>query len=176
MPGFAIHIAVAKQYIKKHSSQIKDEEEFIKGTIAPDLNQDMTQISTNKNETHYEEGKTNKVSISNFLKDPKVNIEQDYWKGYLIHLITDDYFYHKYFKKETREIVEKKDSFYYDYDCLNEKILEYYQIEPLEMIKKYINILQANPKYLELDRIISFIEEISNIDIEDQIKESGGKL
>lgn len=36
MPGFTIHIAVAKEYIKKHKDEIKNEEEFIKGIIDPD--------------------------------------------------------------------------------------------------------------------------------------------
>ena len=35
MPGYVIHIAIATQYIKKHNN-IKNEEEFIKGTIYPD--------------------------------------------------------------------------------------------------------------------------------------------
>lgn len=28
MPGFTIHIAIAKQYTKKHSTEIKNEEKF----------------------------------------------------------------------------------------------------------------------------------------------------
>ncbi len=175
MPGFTIHIAVAKQYIKKHPLQIKNEEEFINGTIAPDLNTDMTQISTNKHKTHYEQGEANRINISSFLNDSKVDIKQDYWKGYLIHLIVDDYFYNKKFKEETTEMLKNKDSFYYDYDCLNKTLLQYYKIEPLEQTKKYMNILQGKPKYLELERIKKFIEEISNINIEEHIEKYGGE-
>ena len=34
MPCLAIHLAVAKKYLEKHS---EDSEEFILGTIAPDI-------------------------------------------------------------------------------------------------------------------------------------------
>ena len=37
MPGFVIHIAVAKEYINKHKNEIKDEKEFLNGVVAPDL-------------------------------------------------------------------------------------------------------------------------------------------
>ena len=37
MPGFIIHIAVGKEYIKKHENEIKDVDEFIKGIVAQDL-------------------------------------------------------------------------------------------------------------------------------------------
>ena len=36
MPGFVIHIAIAKEYERKHKNEIKNTEEFIKGAIAPD--------------------------------------------------------------------------------------------------------------------------------------------
>jgi len=53
MPGFTIHIAVAKRYIEKHKSEIKSEEEFIKGAIAPDMNEKMDEIAQDKSKTHY---------------------------------------------------------------------------------------------------------------------------
>ena len=36
MPGFTIHIAIAKEYAKKHKKEIINEEEFVEGTISPD--------------------------------------------------------------------------------------------------------------------------------------------
>ncbi len=59
MPSFLIHIAVAKQYLKKHKEY--DEKEFIKGTIAPDLIEDKTK-------SHY--GKESAQSdVKAFIKD-----------------------------------------------------------------------------------------------------------
>lgn len=46
MASFTIHIAVAKNIIKKNKNEIKDYKDFIDGTIAPDL-------STDKNISHY---------------------------------------------------------------------------------------------------------------------------
>ena len=37
-------------------------------------------------------------------------------------------------------------------------------------VKKYINIISENPKYLKLDKIINFIEKISDFDIETEVK------
>ena len=48
MPGFTIHIAITKEYVEKHKNEIKNENEFIEGTIAPDLNEEMTEIAKNK--------------------------------------------------------------------------------------------------------------------------------
>ncbi len=99
MPGFTIHIAIAKEYVEKHKNEIKNENEFIEGTIAPDLNEEMTEIAKNKSVTHY--GKWGKyqveTNIKEFLEDEKVKIDKDYWKGYLLHLIVDHYFYNKFF-------------------------------------------------------------------------------
>ena len=37
MPGIVIHIACAKEYIRKHKNEIKNIDRFIKGTIEPDI-------------------------------------------------------------------------------------------------------------------------------------------
>ena len=35
MPGYVIHLAIAKEYIRNF--RVKDEKEFLKGSLAPDL-------------------------------------------------------------------------------------------------------------------------------------------
>ena len=173
MPGFTIHIAVAKEYIKKHKCEIKDENEFIKGTIAPDLNENMTDIAKDKSSTHYGRWGNYRVKtdIKAFLEDPKVDISKDYWKGFMLHLLVDHYFYNKQFKHELKMIIQNKDKFYYDYDALNYDLISIYKIEILENIKKYMNTTKSDeePKYLKLDKIIKFIDEISSLDLEKQI-------
>ena len=42
MAHVAIHEIIANRYIQKHPDEIKDVKEFIKGSIAPDLNEEMT--------------------------------------------------------------------------------------------------------------------------------------
>lgn len=174
MPGFTIHIAVAKEYMKKHKGEIKNENEFIKGTIAPDLNVDMTDVAKDKSITHY--GKWGnyrvKTDIKAFLEDSKVDIDEDYWKGYMLHLLVDHYFYNKYFKHELKAIIQNKDKFYYDYDCLNCDLISKYKIEILDNIRKYMDTDKndGEPKYLKIDKVINFIDKISNMDLEKQIE------
>ena len=71
MPGFTIHIIIAKEYIKKHPNEIKNEKDFIRGSISPDL-------TTNKNKTHY--GTWEKyiliTHLNRMLKDPEVYMKQ----------------------------------------------------------------------------------------------------
>ena len=130
MAGFTIHLAVGKQYMEKHNGEIKNEKEFIKGIIAPDLNEKMTDIEKNKSKSHY--GKWEEYSattnIEQFLKDKNVNVNEDYWKGYFLHLLTDYYFYNIDFLKESKEIEQNKEHFYYDYDCLNQDLIEKYKV------------------------------------------------
>ena len=67
MPGFTIHIAIAKQYMKKHPSEIKNEDEFIKGVIAPDMNARLDGPAEDKSENHY--GKWGKYEVETHLDE-----------------------------------------------------------------------------------------------------------
>lgn len=178
MPGFVIHLAVGEQYKKKHFMEIQDEEEFKKGIIAPDMNKQLTEIERDKSRTHYGTwGNYNtNVNIEKFLKDKNVNMKSDFWKGYFLHLLTDFYFYNIDFKKEHEKIIENKDKFYEDYDCLNSKLIEKYKIPKIKFLEKYMNIIDKEPKYLKYNKVVEFIEKISNFNIEEQvniIKEKG---
>jgi len=142
MPGFTIHIAIAKEYAKKHEKEIKNMDEFIEGSIAPDYipieNKDI-----NKSQTHY--GKWGDwarddqiIYLDKFLQDEKVDLSRDYWKGYFIHLLTDDYFDRIYFREEAKQAKKNHDTFHTDYDCLNAEMIKRYHLEVMEKIKKYM--------------------------------------
>lgn len=174
MPGFTIHIAIAKEYAKKHEKEIKNMEEFIEGSIAPDYIP-IENKNIPKSETHY--GKWGDWSrddqiiyLDKFLQDEKVDLSRDYWKGYFIHLLTDDYFDRIYFREEAKQAKANHDTFHRDYDCLNAEITERYHIGVMDKIKKYMNPVKQNPQYLKLEKIIQFIEEMSNIDLQQQIE------
>lgn len=172
MPGFTIHIAIAKQYLNKHKNEILNEKDFIKGVIAPDLDETMYEISRDKNKSHYGTWHILPVetNIDMFLNDSSVDINNDYWKGYLLHLLTDFYFYNKFFLKECLKMKNNNNNIYYDYDCLNKDLIERYQITILENIKKYMNFIDGTPKYLDKDKVIIFIEKISSLNLDNQIK------
>ena len=180
MPGFTIHLAVGKRYIEKHKNKIKNENDFMKGTIAPDLDKEFSQIEKNKSKSHYGKwGQDNLITnIDEFLADKNIDINNDYWKGYFIHLLTDFYFYKKDFKFEHEQTIKNNDYFYYDYDCLNKILREKYNIDKyeIESIKKYMYVIEGKPKYLKIEKVINFIEKISDFDIKTEItiiKEKG---
>ncbi len=177
MPGFTIHIAIGKEYIKKHKLEIKNEKEFIKGSIAPDLTENFTEIAKNKDITHYGIWKDDetKIHIDKFLNDKKVDLRKDFWKGYFLHLLTDKYFYNQTFKQELEEIIKNNDKFYNDYDCLNEVIIEKYKIDIEENIKKYMNFIKKEPKYLKKDKVIKFIEDMSQLDLNEEVEKFNRK-
>ena len=170
MPGYTIHIAIAKQYMKKHKEEIKNEQEFINGVIAPDMNEKLDGPSEDKSKTHYGKWWKYEVTtyIDEFLNDLNIDITKDYWKGYFLHLLTDHYFYNKYFKKEHQEIIKNNDRFYYDYDCLNKDLIEDYNIEILDNIKQFMNFYNEKPKYLKREKLVDFIELIANMNIQEK--------
>ena len=174
MPGYTIHIAIAKKYIEKHKNEIKNEEQFIKGVIAPDMNEKLDEPAENKSATHYGSWGKYEVTtyIDEFFRDSKVDMNQDYWKGYFLHLLADHYFYNynKYFKKEHQEVIKNNDRFYYDFDCLNKLLIEKYQLKIFDNIKKYMNTFDEKPRYLTEAKVIQFIEEISDMDIQEKSK------
>lgn len=174
MPGFTIHIAIAKEYARKHEKEIKNIDEFIEGTIDPDYIS-IENKSIGKSKTHYGiwgdwTRDDQIIRLDKFLQDEKVDLSRDYWKGYFIHLLTDDYFDRIYFREEAKQAKKNHDTFHNDYDCLNAEITERYHIEVMKKIKKYMNPLKQKPQYLKLEKIIQFIEEMSDIDLQQQIE------
>ena len=172
MAHVAVHEIIANRYIQKHLGEIKDTNEFIKGSIAPDLNEQLTERRKVKDDSHYGKWSNGNVEtkIDEFLEDKQVKMKQDYWKGYFLHLLTDHYFYNKQFNKEFKEIKKNKGNLREDYDYIFEKILKKYKITLSNYTNKYVNIKDGNPKYLKLDKILDFIEKMSNIDIKNKIE------
>ena len=169
MPGITIHLAIAKEYIKKHSNEIKNEKDFLYGIIEPDL-KDGLKVE-DKSKTHY--GKwgnyQTQINLKEFLNDNSVDIELDYYKGYFIHLLTDYYFYNIDFKNEVDEIRNNNDYFYNDYDATNKTLIEKYNLKIPQNLQKYMEFKDKKTKYLKENKLIEFIEKISNIDIKQQI-------
>ena len=153
MAGYVIHLAVAESYIKKHEDDIKDYNRFIEGVIFPDSVSD-------KSITHYGE-KSSKTDLKAFLEDNK--IDNDYNKGYFLHLVTDYIFYNKLLKYFSKDI-------YNDYDILNEKLQKKFNVTLPENIKDKVFYKEGKTKVLKLENIIKFIEDVSDYKL-DEIKE-----
>lgn len=155
MPGHVIHIAVAKEYLRKHK-KAENEEQFIEGVISPDLTDD-------KSKTHYGPY-SSKTNLKEFLKEN--NIDTSFKRGYFLHLVTDYLFYNKYLDICTKVI-------YHDYDVTNRELIQKYNVQIPEKIKDEVFFNDGEPKLLSKELIIKFINEVSKLDldkIEEEIK------
>ena len=66
MPGYVIHLCVAKEYVKKHG--IKNENKFYDGTVFPDTQGE-------KGETHYSRKGSAETDLCAFLQDKKLDTD-----------------------------------------------------------------------------------------------------
>ena len=81
MPGYVIHLAIAKKQIELNN--IKNKKEYIEGVIAPDI------LKQQGIDSHYGFSSAN-PDIERFIESHSQ--KNDYDKGYLLHLITDFWF------------------------------------------------------------------------------------
>lgn len=149
MPGYVIHLAVAKEYLKKSKNRNENEEEFINGVIFPDSVED-------KAITHYGE-KSSKSNLYEFLKDKNVN--NSFNRGYFLHLLTDYLFYNKYVDRMTKDM-------YNDYDITNKKLIDKYNVELPNEIKGSVFFKEGDLQILSYELLYKMIDEISNMDID----------
>lgn len=145
MAGYVIHLAVAEAYKDKHINDIKNYEDFIKGVIFPDSVSD-------KSLTHYGE-KSSKVNLKEFLRENE--IDNDYNKGYFLHLVTDYIFYNKFLDCFSKDI-------YNDYDILNEILQKKFNVTIPESVKDKVFYKKGETKILEEEKVVKFIEEVSD--------------
>lgn len=154
MPGYVIHVAIGQEYIKKHKNQEENYQDFIIGTIMPDL------VKV-KSETHY--GKSPAyTNLKNFLKNNDINSSLN--RGKFLHLIADYLFYNFYLEEFSRAYI------YDDYDMLNKSLIEKYDVELPEIVKDYVFFKEGKTKILSIDLANKIIDEVSELDI-DNIKE-----
>lgn len=156
MPGYVIHLAIAKKQIELN--KIQNEEEFIRGVIAPDL---LKQVGI---DSHY--GNSSNPNLKKFLK--KHTIKTDYNKGYFLHLVTDYIFYNKFLDNWTPEIYE-------DYDVLNNSLIRKYGLSIPKEAQEYVKFQDKALTILNFDDIISFIETVGKISINEMYKEYVGE-
>ena len=145
MAGYVIHLAVAEAYKDKHINDIKNYEDFIKGVIFPDSVSD-------KSLTHYGE-KSSKVNLKEFLRENE--IDNDYNKGYFLHLVTDYIFYNKFLDCFSKDI-------YNDYDILNEIIQKKFNVIIPESVNDKVFYKRGDTSILAEEKVMKFIEEVSD--------------
>jgi hypothetical protein len=155
MPGYVIHLAVAKEYLKKHENNKEDYNEFIEGVIYPDSVKD-------KSLTHYG-AKSSVSNLYEFLKDKK--LDTSFNRGYFLHLLTDYLFYNRYIDTMTNDM-------YNDYDLLNSFLIKKYNVEVPEKVKNQVfSKDEGELKILSEELVTKFISDVSELDIYEVEKE-----
>lgn len=156
MPGYVIHLAVGKKQIELN--KIKNKEEFINGIIAPDL------LKQKGIDSHY--GDSSNPNLKEFLNTR--DMQSDYNKGYFVHLATDFLFYNKFLEKWSPNIYE-------DYNILNKRLVEKYQIDIPEQVKKYVKFKEGDLLTLDFNDIIDFIDATGRLSFEEFLEKYIGE-
>lgn len=181
MPSFNIHLAVAIKYSEKNN--IKNKDEFYRGSIDPDLVKDksISHYTGMRDENHLRQYVFEKVRLNDFLKGNKV--ETDYEKGVFLHLATDFIFYQEFLSDEYLASVDYNrmiQDLYYSYRVTNPYLEEKYNIHSLNLddllndnIKQTLrkmNVDNTNGKNLLPEyKMDNFINKMAKLDIESYI-------
>lgn len=179
MPGFNIHLSVAKRYAEKHN-EIKNLDDFYKGVLAPDLVEDkkVSHYTVLQDKNNLVKHLENKVNLENYLKSNCV--KSDYEKGVFLHLITDYLFFTKFFEKEYLKNVSYNkflNDLYYSYDETNEYLVKKYGIDYNSISSKVtdnvnknkvsIKVSTGNKNILDISNLDKFIEEVSDVSLKE---------
>ena len=185
MASFSMHLAVAKLYLKNHPEE--DVDEFVKGSIEPDL------VPYNeKGRTHY----GLHAAWSNpakYLQENGRSIENSRKRGYFLHLITDYLFYHVLTnindiitKQDLEEVATKhnvdevvarpnidewRKNQRNDFSILEGEIEDKYEIQDYidklpENVKKVMTRAEGELKIFERDSLFKFLEDMAQIDLD----------
>lgn len=151
MASYVIHLAIAQEYLKNNKEDNVDD--FLYGSVYPDLIRP-------KSSTHYGEVPA-QTSLKKFLEDNKINTS--FKRGCFLHLITDYLFYNYYLNSFIKEDI------YNDYDVLNKKIVEKYNVKLLSEIKDIVKFIDGETKILSYELACQIIDEVSRINL-DRVK------
>ena len=169
MPSLIIHLAIAKRHAELHPNEISSLSDFQKGSIAPDLSNDFSRILSKPEKaiTHYyDQPEGYKTNFDLFKQDKKINLTNDYWKGYYAHLLADYLFYLIYFKQEVNHSFKDNMNLYDDFTILTSRVIEDYRptIDNSYMtsaVQQCLATKNGKCKYLDYAKIHYFIEKVA---------------
>ena len=146
MPGYVIHLAVGKVYLR--DNKVENVTEFERGIIAPD-------IVADKSKSHYGPDSA-EPDLNRYIE---LNREfDDFKEGYFLHLLTDHLFYNRFLQEWSPDI-------YDDYNKLNRAIVQRYGIIIPKEVQDIVKYEVGRPKILDEDRLYKFIETVGKINI-----------
>ncbi len=189
MPCLAIHLAIAKKYLKIHPTENYDE--FILGSIAPDIEMDgienyINGVTYDKNSHHFGENyqttdaieyMQKKVNFEKFFE--KNDINTSFRRAYFLHLLADYYFFGKYITRHDligKTLIDVAKIGFNDYDLITPIIIEKYDID-LPPQLDFLNNCKGKGtlQILNKDEVFKFIEDMSLIDIMNEKKSFDNK-
>ena len=179
MPCLAVHLAVAKKYLDIHPEENK--EEFILGSIAPDINLEninnyINGVTEDKNSHHFGENYNTDDAIEYMKK--KVNfhsffenndLSTSFLRAYFLHLICDYLFFGEYITSDQIKglsFIEVRDKGYADYNRITPLLIKKYDLEIPEIIKDMISGFSAGEfEIINEENVYKFIDEMASLDI-----------
>ena len=149
MGSIVMHLAVGKKIQEKYNFS----KDFLVGAVAPDI----LKFKYGRDETHYINNYDN-YELDRYINENKKR--NDYFYGYLTHLITDYIWFDKYMKKFEDEFSKKyskscdedkfREEIYSDYNMTNSATITCFDID----IRKINEYTHKYFKDEELDLII----------------------
>ncbi len=178
MPSVSMHLAIAKRYADNHPNDIKDLARFMRGSIEPDFKKNLAEIRTRKEkmDTHfYEKIDSDCIDFPKFFNNAPIKIEDDYWKGYFLHLVADQLFYNDDFRSEYVTACESGIYLYNDYSIITPEILRKYKVAPeydfyTDKVREYLTNRDGELEFLNPTKVFAFIEKVAAPNVSENIE------
>ncbi len=176
MASAIIHLCVAKE-INKYLKM--DENYLLLGSIAPDISK---QIGETKEISHFldHSNEDDIPNIDRFLAKYRSELNNPFEMGYLIHLLTDKYWFrdyvYKFIERYTQDKIKKnvtytalKDLIYNDYTNLNITLIDNHNLN-LDLFYNEIELPKSKIIEIPVNKLDILIEKMGLI-IEDSREE-----
>lgn len=180
MPSFHIHLAISNKFAEKNV--IADRAAFFRGTMDPDMVGDkaISHYTLSDDHSNLCRYLKQKVCLREYLR--RNNIDSDYQKAVFLHLVTDYLFFTRFFDQEYIQKISYQDfvrDLYYSYNATNDYLIKKYNLnfgeyekkiaENIEFYrsKRKVDGAEQRTNILPYDRLDTFIEKISAIDLQE---------
>ena len=170
MASAVIHLCVAKEINDRYLH--KDQNMLLLGSIAPDISK---QIGQTKEISHFlDPSQTDSVpDVDRFINKYSSQLDKPFELGYLIHLITDKYWFRdyvtayieRYTKDRTKQKVTSEalhDLIYNDYTNLNVTLIDKYNL-PLDLFSNDIKYPESEITEIPINQLPVIVEKMGEI-------------
>lgn len=164
MASAVIHLCVAK---KIHNYLQNDERIFSLGAIAPDI---AKQIGESKNKSHFLSEDANEDELPDykrFVEKYKSDMNNPFEQGYLVHLLTDYYWFKDFIPKMIKDYTGSNDVrytalkhiIYNDYTSLNQDLIDAYMLD-LYYFQNKIEYPKSKIEEIPMDKLDILVDKL----------------